>query len=128
MICVSSLDHWVLTVRDLAATCRFYADILGMEVIQFGEGRLALAFGHQKINLHQVGQEFSPHAQHPTPGSADVCLIVETPLVEVMEFLQQQGIPVELGIVTRTGATGAIASLYLRDPDGNLIELSNPLP
>ena len=121
------LDHLVLTVRDIETTCEFYSRVLGMEVIRFGENRLALQFGQQKLNLHQVGKEFEPKANSPTPGSADLCFITETPLEQVEEHLQAQGVPIETGIVPRTGAVGAIASVYIRDPDGNLLELSNYL-
>ncbi len=121
------LDHLVLTVRDLEVTCEFYSRVLGMQVIRFGETRLALQFGQQKLNLHQVGKEFEPKANCPTPGSADLCFITEKPLAQVKKHLQAQGISIEAGIVPRTGAVGAIASLYIRDPDGNLLELSNYL-
>lgn len=119
------LDHLVLTVRNIQVTCEFYSLILGMQVITFGNHRIALQFGQQKINLHEVGSEISPEALHPTPGSADLCFITTTPLPEVMQHLQTYGIAVEDGIVPRTGARGAIASLYIRDPDGNLLEISN---
>jgi catechol 2,3-dioxygenase-like lactoylglutathione lyase family enzyme len=121
---VSSLDHLVLTVRDVEATCRFYSEVLGMSVVQFGEGRTALGFGSQKINLHQAGREFEPKAERPTAGSADLCLLVTTPLDEVAAHLERCGVAVEQGPVPRTGATGPIESVYLRDPDGNLLELS----
>ncbi len=123
---VDRLDHLVLTVADLEATCDFYSSVLGMEIVRF-EGRAALKFGTQKFNLHQAGAEFKPYARRPTPGSADLCLIVRTPLNEVIAELQARGISPELGPVERTGAQGTILSVYLRDPDGNLIELSNYL-
>lgn len=119
-----AIDHLVLTVRDLDATCAFYTR-LGMQLTTFGNNRKALHFGQQKINLHQASQEFAPHALNPTPGSADLCLITSTPLAEVKAHLQACNIPIEQGIVPRTGATGAIDSLYIRDPDRNLLELSN---
>ncbi|MBD2069610.1 VOC family protein [Leptolyngbya sp. FACHB-671] len=122
---IERLDHLVLMVADLQATCDFYARVLGMEVVMFGDRRYALHFGQQKINLHQVGREFEPKSAEPTPGSADLCLITATPLAEVMTHLQSCGVEVEQGIVPRTGAMGAIASLYIRDPDGNLLEISN---
>jgi catechol 2,3-dioxygenase-like lactoylglutathione lyase family enzyme len=125
MITIDHLDHLVLTVQDLDATCDFYARVLGMEVITFDAGRKALQFGNQKINLHQVGAEFEPKAAYPTPGSADLCFIAATPLETVLEHLQAQGIIPETDIVERTGAVGKIRSIYLRDPDANLIELSN---
>ncbi len=123
---ISHLDHLVLTVADLEATIDFYTRVLGMQVVTFGEGRKALAFGNQKINLHQAGREFEPKAERLTPGSADLCFIVATPLAEVIAHLQAQQVAIE-GPVQRTGATGPIRSVYLRDPDQNLIELSNPL-
>lgn len=123
---IERLDHLVLTVRDLEATCRFYVDVLGMELRSFGEGRKALHFGGQKINLHVAGREFEPKAERPTPGSADLCFIAKMPLSEIAARLAQAGIKIELGPVDRTGSCGPIKSLYCRDPDGNLIELSNP--
>lgn len=122
---IERLDHLVLTVRDLQATCRFYAEVLGMEVVQFAGGRFALQFGSQKINLHEQGKEFEPKASRPVPGSADLCFITEIPVREVMEHLQACSIPIEEGPVPRTGALGRIESVYFRDPDKNLIEVSN---
>jgi catechol 2,3-dioxygenase-like lactoylglutathione lyase family enzyme len=122
---IDRIDHLVLTVRDIDVTCDFYANALGMQVVTFGEGRKALHFGRQKINLHRAGQEFEPKAALPTPGSADLCFIITTPLSEVAAHLQQQGVPILEGPVPRTGAVGPIQSLYLRDPDGNLIEIAN---
>ncbi|HEX2655941.1 MAG TPA: VOC family protein [Xanthobacteraceae bacterium] len=122
---ISHLDHFVLTVADLEATCNFYARVLSMKVVTFGEGRKALVFGNQKINLHKAGQEFEPKARHPMPGSADICLIADTPLVEVLEILRRENVAIEEGPVSRTGATGPIKSVYIRDPDSNLIEISN---
>lgn len=121
-----SLDHLVLTVADIAATIAFY-ETLGMTAVTFGEGRHALAFGAQKINLHRAGAEFEPKAARPTPGSADLCLLVAEPVEAVARALAGAGIAVEAGPVARTGATGPIRSIYLRDPDGNLVELSNPV-
>lgn len=118
------LDHLVLTVADIAATCDFYARVLGMEVVTFGQGRKALSFGTQKINLHQAGQEFEPKAARPTPGSADLCLIAGCPLETAIAHLATEGISIEAGPVPRTRATGTIRSIYFRDPDGNLIEVS----
>lgn len=126
-IVIEHLDHLVLTVRDLDATCDFYSRVLGMQIVTFGEGRRALHFGNQKINLHQAGAEFEPKAQQPTPGSADLCFIVWTPLEAVVATLRDQGVSLESGIVERSGATGSIRSVYLRDPDSNLLELSNPV-
>jgi catechol 2,3-dioxygenase-like lactoylglutathione lyase family enzyme len=125
MISIDRLDHLVLTVADVPATVAFYRRVLGMQPVTFADGRYALAFGNQKINLHQAGREIEPRAARPTPGSADLCFITPTPLGEVVTTLANLGVPVEEGPVLRTGATGPIVSVYLRDPDGNLIELSN---
>ena len=122
---IDRLDHLVLTVASIDATAEFYTRVLGMEVVTFGAGRTALAFGTSKINLHEAGKEFEPKARRPTPGSADICLIVEDGITEVMAELAAAGVDTEEGPVPRTGATGPITSCYLRDPDGNLIELSN---
>ena len=122
---IQRLDHLVLTVADLTKTCEFYERVLGMETVTFGAGRKAIAFGQQKINLHQAGKEFEPKAAKPTPGSADLCFIASTPLSEVIEHLAEEGIAIEEGPVPRTGAIGAMQSVYFRDPDGNLIEVSN---
>lgn len=122
---IDRLDHLVLTVRDIPTTCKFYERVLGMEVITFGDRRVALRFGQQKINLHQVGHEFEPKAQQPTIGAADLCFITATPLSDVIQHLQQWGVPIEVGIVERTGAIGPIHSIYIRDPDGNLLEIAN---
>lgn len=119
------LDHLVLTVRDLDETIRFYTRGLGMQYVRFGGGRHALRFGDFKNNLHPCSDEILPRALAPSPGSADLCFRTETPVAEVKKRLQAEGIEVELGPVTRTGARRALQSLYLRDPDGNLIELSN---
>jgi catechol 2,3-dioxygenase-like lactoylglutathione lyase family enzyme len=108
------LDHLVLTVADVDRTVEFYQRVLGMQPVTFGDGRRALAFGSSKINLHQAGREFEPKAARPTPGSADVCA-----------HLAALAVAIEEGPVTRTGATGPIESVYIRDPDGNLIEISN---
>jgi catechol 2,3-dioxygenase-like lactoylglutathione lyase family enzyme len=123
---IDRLDHLVLTVRDIETTCRFYERVLGMQRVTFS-GRVALAFGRQKINLHEVGREFEPKAAHPVSGGGDFCLITETPLDEVMRHLAAWGVPVEHGQVPRTGATGPIRSVYFRDPDGNLVEVANYL-
>ena len=124
---IDHLDHLVLTVADIERSCAFYAQVLGMSVVTFKGDRKALAFGTQKINLHQLGREFEPKAERPTAGSADLCFIVATPLDEVIAELAHLGVPVLEGPVTRTGATGPIRSVYVRDPDANLIELSEPL-
>jgi len=125
---VEGLDHLVLTVKDLEATCGFYAGVLGLEVVTFGDGRKALALGAQQINLHEQGQELEPRAQHPTPGSADLCFHTSTPLSEVMGHLAACGVAIIAGPVRRTGARGIIESVYLRDPDLNLIEIANCAP
>jgi catechol 2,3-dioxygenase-like lactoylglutathione lyase family enzyme len=122
---ISRIDHLVLTVQDIPKTCEFYAKVLGMNVVTFGENRQALQFGQQKLNLHQLGHEFEPKAKHPTPGAIDLCFITDTPLEEVRVHLKNCGVAIESGIVPRTGAMGAIASLYIRDPDGNLLEIAN---
>lgn len=128
---LSSLDHLVLTVTDIAVTASFYQDLLGMTVERFspadGSERWALKFGAQKINLHQVGRTFEPKAAHATVGSADLCFLSDLPLADWQLHLAAQNVDVISGPVQRTGANGAILSLYLRDPDGNLLEISNEL-
>ncbi|SEL20225.1 VOC family protein [Nonomuraea pusilla] len=121
---IERLDHLVLTVADIEVTTDFYSRVLGMEAVTFGEGRTALRFGTTKINLHRAGHEFEPKAHRPTPGSADLCLITADPLDQVMEELARHAVPVEEGPVERTGATGPILSVYFRDPDHNLLEIS----
>ena len=123
---IDRLDHLVLTVKNIERTCEFYSSVLGMQVIEFKEGRKALKFGSSKINLHQIGQEFEPHAGHPMSGSADLCFITETLINDVRVKLERLHVAIEDGPVERTGATGRpILSIYIRDPDKNLIELSN---
>lgn len=124
---ISHLDHLVLTVSNIEITCNFYQTVLGFEVITFKGDRKALQFGNQKINLHQQGKEFEPKALQPTPGSADLCFISETPISEVIAHLNQLNIQIEEGPVERTGAMHPILSVYIRDPDQNLIEISNIL-
>ncbi|WP_111855628.1 VOC family protein [Acinetobacter oleivorans] len=124
---ISHLDHLVLTVSNIEITCNFYQTVLGFEVITFKGDRKALQFGNQKINLHQQGKEFEPKALQPTPGSADLCFISETPISEVIAYLNQLNIQIEEGPVERTGAMHPILSVYIRDPDQNLIEISNIL-
>jgi Raf kinase inhibitor-like YbhB/YbcL family protein len=121
---IARADHFVLTVRDIDATVEWYRMVLGMQPVVFGDGRHAVAFGEQKFNLHQAGRELEPKAATATPGSADLCLISAVPLDEVRDHLDALGVPIELGPVARTGATGPITSVYLRDPDQNLIEVS----
>ena len=124
-IYIDRIDHVVLTARDVDATCAFYARVLGMQVVTFAGDRKALRFGCQKINLHQAGREFEPKADRPTPGSADLCLIATTPLADVIAQLRACDVTVVEGPVAKTGATGPLRSVYFRDPDGNLIEVSN---
>lgn len=124
---IKSIDHLVLTVADIEKTVDFYTSILGFEVVTFGENRKALTFGNQKINLHQKGKEFEPKAEYPICGSADLCFISETDIHEVLQELKEKNIEMIEGIVERTGALGKIQSVYFRDPDLNLIEVSNYL-
>ena len=122
---IDRLDHLVLTVADTARTCEFYTRVLGMEVVRFGEGRTALRFGQQKINLHPADNVPGLVADKPTPGSADLCFITATPLAEVSGHLEECGVPVVAGPGPRAGAIGTMQSVYIRDPDHNLIEISN---
>ena len=123
----TGIDHLVLTVTDIDATCRFY-ERLGAETVTFGDDRdatrTAIEFGDQKINLHEAGAEFDPHAADPVPGSGDFCLLTETPIHEVETRLTDFGIEIVRGPVERTGARGEMDSVYVRDPDGNLVELA----
>jgi catechol 2,3-dioxygenase-like lactoylglutathione lyase family enzyme len=125
MIAIDRIDHLVLTVFDLERTVDFYSRVLGMEPVTFAGGRRALAFGRQKLNLHLAGREFEPKALRPAPGAIDLCLITLTPLAEVIDALKSHGVAIVQGPVDKTGATGPISSVYFRDPDGNLIEVSN---
>lgn len=129
MALIEAIDHIVLTVTNIDATIHFYQLTLGMDVVSFGTGnnRKALTFGSSKINLHQKGKEFEPKAANPTSGSADICFITHTPLKMFIEHLNALAIHIEEGPVERTGALGRILSVYFRDPDGNLIEVSNYL-
>lgn len=120
-----SLDHFVLTCADVEATIAFYSKVMGMQPVSFGEGRKALRFGSMKINLHQQGKEFEPKAQHAIPGSADLCFITSVPIQEVIDHLADCDVEIIHGPVQQAGATGPIYSVYFRDPDGNLIEVSN---
>jgi catechol 2,3-dioxygenase-like lactoylglutathione lyase family enzyme len=124
---IDRLDHLVLTVLSIDATCDFYSRVLGMKIVTFGEGRKALQFGRQKINLHERGKEFEPKALHPTAGSGDLCFITQVPLPQVLDHIRACGAEILEGPVRRTGAMGPIESVYIRDPDGNLIEVSNYL-
>jgi catechol 2,3-dioxygenase-like lactoylglutathione lyase family enzyme len=124
---IDRIDHVVLTVRDSDASCAFYQRVLGMKVVTFEGGRKALAFGKQKFNLHEASREFEPKAERPTPGSADFCLITTTPMADIIAHLESCGVRILDGPVQRTGAAGPILSVYFRDPDLNLIEVSNAL-
>ncbi|GAA2546508.1 VOC family protein [Winogradskya consettensis] len=122
---ILTLDHLVLTVASIDRTLAFYRDVLGMRAESFEGERWALHFGTQKFNLHEAGHEFEPKAAHPAPGTVDLCLIAATPLEEVMATLAEHGVPLIEGPVTRTGARGEIRSVYVRDPDDNLVEIAN---
>ncbi|MGZ5079627.1 MAG: VOC family protein [Usitatibacter sp.] len=122
---IDRIDHLVLTVFDIERTIDFYARVLGMQPVTFAEGRRGLAFGRQKLNLHQAGREFEPKALKPGPGAIDLCLVSETPLEQVMAQLKADGVAIIEGPVPKTGALGPMMSVYFRDPDGNLIEVSN---
>lgn len=125
---IDHLDHLVLTTTDEQACTRFYVDVMGMTLETFGPGRKAFRFGNQKINLHVKGHEFEPKAQAPTPGALDLCFIASVPLDEVIARLKDKGVPIIEGPVMRTGATSRIRSVYVRDPDLNLIEISELSP
>ena len=130
MISISHIDHLVLTVKDIPTTLEFYARVLGMHAIQFGHldnqaPRIALKFGDQKINLHESGNELEPNAHNAVPGSADLCLITEADIEKAMEYIRACKVDIIEGPVKRTGATGELLSFYIRDPDLNLIEISN---
>ena len=121
---IDRIDHIVMTVKSIDATCAFYERVLGMQRVTFAGGRYALAFGRQKINLHEAGREFEPKAHVAVPGTLDICLITTTPLAAVIEHVSRCDVPIIEGPVSKTGATGAIHSVYFRDPDQNLIEVS----
>ena len=123
-LAVDRLDHLVLTVADIEATVAFYVRVLGMERLSFGNGRTALRFGRQKINLHQAGREFAPKSRHPMPGSGDLCFLTAATIATWVAHLHVCKVPIEEGPVRRSGALGRIESVYIRDPDGNLIEVS----
>ena len=125
---VGGIDHLVLTVADVERTVAFYRDVLGCVPITFGEGRRALAFGDQRINLHPAGREFEPKAARPTPGSGDLCFATASPIADVVAGLESRGVAIELGPVPRAGAQGPMTSVYLRDPDGNLLEIASYEP
>ena len=124
---ISKLDHLVLTVRDVEKTTSFYVSVMGMKKEVFGNGRVALKYGDQKINLHEAGKEFEPKAHNPTPGSADLCFTTQTPLNDAMDHVKRCGVKIIEGPVERTGANGPIRSFYFRDPDYNLIEVANEI-
>ncbi len=127
-IAISHLDHLVLTVRDIERTCAFYERALGMKRRTFGEGRVALVFGQQKINLHAADRPIDPNVRHATPGSADLCFITSTPIAEAKAHLESVGVRVIAGPSERAGARARLTSIYVYDPDENLIEVSNELP
>jgi catechol 2,3-dioxygenase-like lactoylglutathione lyase family enzyme len=122
---IDGIDHVVFTVKEIDATCEFYSKVLGMEVVTFGQGRKALSFGSQKINLQQVGRESALIANKPTAGSADVCFCTSAPLTDVIAHLNSCGVKPIAGPVERNGARGMMMSVYFRDPDMNLIEVSH---
>ncbi|MDX1812833.1 MAG: VOC family protein [Gammaproteobacteria bacterium] len=122
---IDRIDHIVMTVRDIDATVRFYCEALGMTRVTFGEDRTALTFGNQKINLHPLINDITPIASQPAPGALDICLITDSPISTVVDELRQKNIDIELGPVQRQGAQGNITSVYLRDPDGNLVEIGH---
>lgn len=122
---LDGIDHFVLTVGLIEATCAFYRRALRLAVVAFGQGRKALAFGDCKINLHEVGKEFAPKAARPTAGAGDFCLVTRQPIEGLAKHLRSIGVAVEEGPVARAGATGPLRSLYFRDPDGNLVEVAN---
>ena len=125
---LTGLDHFVLTASDPEATIAFYTRVLGMTLERFtaadGTTRSALLFGGHKINIHDAAQPFAPHAAHPLPGSQDFCLLTEAPIEDWIDRFAQQGVAVEEGPVARTGARGPLTSVYVRDPDGNLVEVA----
>jgi len=125
MFKIEALDHLVLTVKNIERTIEFYQTALNMEVIEFGENRKALKFGKQKMNLHEAGKEFEPKAKRAVPGSADFCLITKSSIEQIVQHFEQREVPIEEGPVIRTGAAGRIISVYVRDPDENLVEVSN---
>ena len=122
---IERLDHMVLTVRDIEATIAFYSNILGMQPVTFGKGMRALSFGQQKFNLHPADAPYTPHADKPLPGTADICLVTQSPIADLLAALHSAGVAVEVGPVPRYGALGRMTSVYFRDPDANLVEVSN---
>jgi catechol 2,3-dioxygenase-like lactoylglutathione lyase family enzyme len=124
-VTIDRIDHMVLTVADIDETCAFYGRVLGMEKVVFAGGRVALSFGRQKINLHPAAAPYTPRAKTALPGTGDLCLITKTPITDVIAHLKAEAVPILEGPVPKTGATGPITSIYFRDPDDNLIEVSN---
>jgi len=124
---ISNIDHLVITVHDIEKTCSFYKMVMGLETISFADGRMAIKVGDQKINLHKAGEELSPCAKYPTPGSADLCFITPTSISDYLHHLKNSGIDLEAGPVKRCGVYGEMDSVYFRDPDGNLLEVSHYL-
>ena len=124
---IAGIDHFVLTVRSVDDACDFYQRVLGLKRLDEPNRPTALLFGSQKINLHEAGQTFEPKAKAPTPGSGDFCLVAGRPLAEICASLAANGVVVEVGPVERTGARGPMMSVYFRDPDGNLVEVSEYL-
>jgi catechol 2,3-dioxygenase-like lactoylglutathione lyase family enzyme len=125
---ILDLDHLVLTVNDIDATCAFYGKVLGMQIVTFGDNRKALHFGNRKINLHETGKEFEPKAAHPAAGAMDICLLADGDIEQIMAHLRTHSVEIVQGPVRRTGATGPILSVYVRDPDKNLLEIATPIP
>jgi catechol 2,3-dioxygenase-like lactoylglutathione lyase family enzyme len=125
MIKVTHIDHLVLTVKDVDASCKFYDRVLGMQKTSFKKDRRAVVFGNQKINFHEHGKEFEPRSLHPTPGSADLCFVTDDPPFKVIDHLEKCGVKIVEGPVKRVGAAGTITSIYIRDPDENLLEISS---
>lgn len=122
---IKRIDHFVLTVKDIEKTCDFYTSVLGMEKIIFADNRTALSFGSQKINLHKLGKEYEPKANTPTSGSSDFCLITDMPIDKVIKHLESCRVEILEGPVNKVGASGKLLSIYIRDPDLNLVEISN---
>ena len=122
---LTGIDHFVLTVEDVEATCAFYAEVLGAEAVSFGDGRTALRFGDQKVNLHRAGEEFEPRAARPTPGAGDFCVTTDADIETVVGDLREAGVEIVEGPVERTGAVGRTTSVYVRDPDENLVEIAS---
>ena len=121
---ITHIDHLVLTVKNIEASCTFYTNVLGMKEVMFQSGRKAVTFGNQKINFHEYGKEFDPRALHPVPGSADLCFITRDPIAKIMSHLEICGVKILEGPLERTGAMGPMTSIYIQDPDQNLIEIA----